>query len=123
MNLTRCDRLRGSVAGPIGSGGTGAFYFVGVTTFDHVRECLSKKQAQVQAGFWPDTKSVLALPPPAASGPCLGVPALVGVRGRPLLFLLFPPVFPVLVRCARWGQTAKAKANRWHGWLKPLRSV
>ena len=46
-------------------------------------------------------RSVLSLPPPAASGPCLGALALVGVRGRPLLFLplLFPLFFsPLLVR-------------------------
>ena len=33
----------------------------------------------------------LLLSPPAASGPCLGALALVGVRGRPLCFC--PPLF------------------------------
>ena len=37
-------------------------------------------------------RSVLSLPPPAASGPCLGALALVGVRGGPLCFA---PVFPL----------------------------
>ena len=75
-----------------------------------VEKCL-ESEARVRAAL-ARLRSVLSLSPPAASGPCLGARALVGVRGRPLLFPLFPPLFPpVLVRCARWGQTAKAKAT------------